>query len=419
MRIDFLENLLQNPHKDLGLPNIDKIKGFSWHLMVKMKLTFLVYFLTKSFKFQETCQEQKTNLINTANNLFYLKRYIIFFTEFSEESHFIQTNEFHKMTNLFKNIIIVMDQYKIILDTCPEKFIDENQIQEMPILTCETSTDIYKNNEIWNKVIACINGIIHSTNNILSILNKVKSFIHCYCDHSITPSFLPIYEVDHVRSEVNVCDNKLKELLSLLEHFPLSNSLKWLINEFEGIKVLVLPHHDAEKINKSLPEFKLKIEKVIGKCLCTIQNIYKRYDLQHQKMNDSENASTSEETCELLENHLKSMTLENLYEDISKFKIKTLLNEVKNIVNKVIKLNPSESTDYRRIVTCALPLFEQLALLYQYFMTQQVCAYRVTCKLSSILFNIFINLSSKVKWLISNVSNKIILWNFTGVLCAS
>ena len=162
---------------------------------------------------------------------------------------------------------------------------------------------------------------------------------------------------------MNVCDNKLQELLSLLEHFPLSNSLKWSINEFEGIKVLFLPHHDVEKINKSLPEFKLKIEKVIGKCLCTIQNIYKRYDLQHQKMNDSENASTNEETCELIENHLKSMTLENLYDDVSKFKIKTLLNEVKNIVNKVIKLNPSESTDYRRIVTCALPLFEQLALL--------------------------------------------------------
>lgn len=37
MRLDVLTTALNNPHKDLGLQNVERCKGFAFELMVKAK----------------------------------------------------------------------------------------------------------------------------------------------------------------------------------------------------------------------------------------------------------------------------------------------------------------------------------------------------------------------------------------------
>jgi hypothetical protein len=53
-----------------------------------------------------------------------------------------------------------------------------------------------------------------------------------------------------------------------------------------------------------------------------------------------------------------------------------------------------------RLLLLCLPSLDQLALLYQFFVTQHVALYRVSCKLLSVLLAVFLELAQKVTCLV-------------------
>ncbi|CAH2004334.1 unnamed protein product [Acanthoscelides obtectus] len=120
--------------------------------------------------------------------------------------------------------------------------------------------------------------------------------------------------------------------------------------------------------------------------------MYKKYSAVEKV---EKNKDTEDEPVELRDENLKKLLVENLVSDISSLEMKKILARTHKLAKIVLSTPPQYTEQVKKVANQSLPLLEQLTQFYQYFITQQVATYRVTCKMMSILLNIFIELASK------------------------
>lgn len=324
----------------------------------------------------------------------------------------IDTLDFGK--NLLKNIVIVMNQLKMIVTASSSNneneslllIDDSQQLFEIPTLNPPESNTVDNNN-----IIIIITSIIDITTKLLINFDKSTGMIP-NCEYNLVPmKYIPLLRIHNINNNFEHDLIKLIDFISeLIQVFPAGRgNIDWLIPELNKFKSLLLIVNnivdDDDNDNNDVvvsENVKNLVEKLSEKILIIIQNIYKKYNNTTNNKNPNDNDDDDELSSSLVgleELLLNRMIVDDLANDMILLDMKKVLKIADKLAGILFEMPPDLIVKTRTIVSNCLPLLEQIILLYQYFITQQVSAYRVSCKMNSILLNLFIELVSKVSWI--------------------
>lgn len=321
--------------------------------------------------------------------------------EVCEGKHFLHIETVENTKNLLKNVIIVMNQCKIILNCCPTEGNLRNDLLEVPLLTSDIKGCIeYKHDTTWSKATALINNILSAANKLNVILQKCKGNIPTVEYNLVFTEFVPISDLHSIETDLINMYKDIDNLKQLFGNVAVNESLIWLMNQIVIIGKQFETQY-SETFDSNVDEFKKQIEKFSEKLLVIVQNLYKKYIIGNKKSEEKGKDVNEElgDDKQLQEQHLKILIMDNLFKDVESLQMKEVLKITHDISHHLVKTPPKYANDLKILVYQCLPLLDQTIHLYQYFITQQVSAYRVTCKMNSILLNIFIDLVSKVSLL--------------------
>lgn len=326
------------------------------------------------------------SLTESTRTYYYLKYYARHIGEFCEEKQFLPLDICENLRNLLKNVTIVLTQFKIILNTCPQEEVFGTEPSELPM----TEPVTFKHSEQWVKSTNLINGILSMVKKLNTLLLKGKSLIPCTEFDIVVPQFVHIQDLSSLKSDLSNIQVDIKSLHHVLCENVATKSLIWIESEIQKI-LFQLDEDNSSENALSVEEFSKKVEKLTENILVVIQNLYKKYTTPPEP---TENKVSEETEEQLQEEHLKKLVVESLSDDMAILDMKKILRKTHKIASVLLTTTPK--LPIKDIAYQCIPFLEQIIYLNQYFITQQVSAYRVTSKMTSILLNIFIDLASKV-----------------------
>lgn len=292
--------------------------------------------------------------------------------------------------NALSSTVTIADQIEIILDSCPANESIDTYFIEVPLLDLRVDKLMRKNNDSWKKAHLHLNDIKSLTNKILHLIQK--SIVDPNLGANASGyKYVPFNHKSQLFTELYNLTDCLNKLQTLFAPIKVIDSLSWLASSFDKI----IKRHEEEEVLISHNEFEKSLSKLTKSLLLVMQNIYKKYQTSGRSSKTSSEVDIAEDLG-LQENHLKTLLADNLSLDISSLDLTQISKNAEKIVK--ILLNGAGYADekIRTQITRMIPLYDQILQLSQYFITQQVAAYRTTCKLTSVLLNIFIDLASKV-----------------------
>ncbi|XP_066138163.1 midasin [Euwallacea fornicatus] len=364
LRYDILETALITPSQDFGVQNVERCRGFAAHLLC-------------------ICQDQKRNLIKATRLHYKLRRKAKVMRETCENEFFISAEALLNIKKVLSSTSVVLSQVQIILNSCPDDAtLVDNSYLEIPLLESDKSVMKRKEDEHWKKTKKLID-------NVESLLGKLQS--HTQKIQYKKTGFIPFAVKDCFFEDFQKLATLIDTLQQQFQPIKVSQSLNWLatsirslVNEYSHIQVESAPHVNYENL----------LDKFTKSLLIVIQNIYKKYRGLAPSSKQSSEIDPSEETP-LQDDHLKVLLSGNLQADLSNFEASNVLNNTELVLETLLEGSNYPNEEERSLTAQCLPLFDQVLHLSEYFITQQVAAYRTTCKLTSILLNIFIDLASK------------------------
>lgn len=331
-------------------------------------------------------------MTESTRTYYYLKYYAKHIGEFCEDKQFIPSVTFNNVKNLLKTATVVLTQLKIILNSCPTEEVLGNEIPEMPM---PEENVTFKHCEDWTKATHLITNTLSTVKKLNTFLLKCENLMP-YTEYDLViPDFVPLPDLAALKNDLSIIQGNVESLQGILCENISTTSLEYLKKYIEKV-LSQLDDDDNDDLNEtsvSPQEVSRKIEKLTENILVVIQNMYKKYTSNVEEPKKSE--EEEEESEEIQDEHLKKLLIENLSDDMATLDMKKILKNVHKISRLLFKASP-KLHNLRDIVARCVPFLEQILYLYQYFITQQVSAYRVTCKVTSILLNIFIELASKV-----------------------
>lgn len=348
---------------------------------------------------------QKEKLIETTRSWSYLKYYTKCFDEFCKDNVFVSSRLIHNLESFCENALVTLTQLNVLLQTCPENINSAAKAVEIPILLHENEDFPHiKHNAAWKKATELIKEAVTLVQKLYSVIEKHNTNIRCVEYKVIQPSYIGFADVNCIVKNIDTLTFVISDIENVFGDIPISSSLKWLREEAVTLNKSLEDSNNEEpsSTNKSTRLVEILTENM----LFAVQGIYKKYSSQVElELKDTE--EESEEAYILYDGHLKVLITENLCDDVAILEMKSVLTAAAKVAKTVMIVDPTKNRNLQAILSRAVPLLEQLTLLYEYFITQQVSAYRVTCKMSSILLNIFIELLSKVSM---SVLNHILYW---------
>lgn len=346
---------------------------------------------------QNIVHVEKGKLVETSRVWSYLKHYLKCFDEFCKEKTFISVSLMHKIENFFENALVTFRQLKILLETCPMQISDESKSIEIPVLLHKSDDfPCFKNDTAWNKAIEKINEGTNLIQKLYISIEKNNSNFNSIEYNLVQPQYISFADINSVISNMMSLFSIISDIKTAFADTTISKSFKWLQDEAFTLQQSLEQASALPAEESSVNQCKKLAENLIEKILFIVQSIYKKYNSQTEPEHADDPVDTSEDSYILHDGHLKVLMVENLADDVAILSMKDVLLLTNKLARKIMVLNPSKNPEIQGILQRTLPLLEQITLLYEYFLTQQVSSYRVTCKMSSILLNIFIELVSKV-----------------------
>lgn len=174
---------------------------------------------------------------------------------------------------------------------------------------------------------------------------------------------------------------------------------------------------EAEKIDTEL-------ENVIHCVLIPMQTIYKKLTKQKKNVPDVTETATVEQQPDsdlIQDNHLKTKINYELLTELEILNVEKVTRKLRNILLTVQYGKCSRDVDVagisKKIVTL-LPILEQYHLLCKFFLIQQLAAHKVSTKMLSVMLTVFVELGSKVKFLLDDVTTamKCLKFSLIGIL---
>lgn len=221
--------------------------------------------------------------------------------------------------------------------------------------TCDCS-----NKTKENKPSEEITSVIDKT--IILTQKTLNSIIDQKTDRAMKLCELNFIARDKYDASIVMCDNLSEYIKNLYKKVWINKSNTINKHDFKR-------HPFVSDTNESPLE---EVDSLLNQVLKSVEKLYKKH-------------TVNETECE--DKLLKCLIIQPLSSDLENCDLSSINNQLKN----VIKLSVNDN-----ILGSCLPLFEQYALLVQYFITQQTMVYRVLSKMNYLLSTLFTDLASNV-----------------------
>lgn len=310
--------------------------------------------------------------------------------EVADFPDFLTSTMLLDIQNALSSTITIADQIEIILDACPANEINDTYFIEVPLLDVREDKFLRKNDERWKKAHSYLNDVKSLTNKILHLIQR--STVDPNLGTTVKGyRYVPFNHKSQLFTELHNLTDCLNKLQTHFAPIKVIDSLSWLASLFDEI----IKKHEETSTPISHNEFEKSLSKLTKSLLLVMQNIYKKYQTCGMSSKPSSEVDAAEDMG-LQENHLKALLADNLSLDIATLDLMQISKNAGKIVKILLDGAAYADEKMRTQITRTIPLYDQILQLSQYFITQQVAAYRTTCKLTSVLLNIFIDLASKV-----------------------
>lgn len=345
-RIKTLRNMMLTPLAELGLPNIDRIKGFSIDMFLTMQKQRMLL----------------SNCVNTAYDL----NIVIKKIEYITKENNCSSQNFERSKNILNTLkpflyqsMSTFEQLIVLLNIAPTDVEEANNV-------------LYKNDDTKNEIKAKCVSILEQINNAKTLHDKTDIDFPHYSD---VENLLLIK-----RSILNDINSMIAEYSTL----PLFSTIKKLINYRECM----------EPNNLELGDYigciDDDLDTIVHQILLSIQTLYKHYN-----SNVNKNIREDDDAENLNDKNLLSVKMSSdLMDDWSTLKVNEIVIKLKTVFQMI---SSAKGIQFECINTFSriLPILKQYYLLLIYLIQQQLASHHVTVKTLNIMLGVFITMSTK------------------------
>ncbi|XP_041985023.1 midasin [Aricia agestis] len=407
-----LSEALISPHKDLGVQNIERVKGFAAQLM---KLTNTQKkSISKYSRYMYDLRYVVTNITNALD------------LDGDEINICAVKQKLHLLADCYANTSVLLDQFVAVLKALPEKTLNSCEPQFDTVFSNSPIANCFKNSEEWQELYSQVKAIINIVDKQKTIVNKVINSVPKQIGRNVET---PIASQNYI-DVTNDATAKLKDVIdkseSILIAFdfklrtnicgdykpqhPVLRSINGLVDYLHGT-VKEIEKLDAPMDTKMDEDQQTTIvnqtEDLVASMLLIIQSLYKNH-LPIEKSNENidvlnaideiidEGNKESESKDILEEKHLKELLQEKLTNDSRMLQLDSLITKMRTLLVNYVEYVASSNCieDVKTAVMRLVPIMEQMVLFVQYFISQKVAVHRVSCKMLSVLLKIFSDLAA-------------------------
>lgn len=394
-KLKILQTVLLTPSPELGLPNMERVKGFAVDMFLLVQSQRKT--LCKSIIELHDLQKSITN-INDLNEALISGNAGVEFGQLT--TRLIATEK-----GLCK-IVLVLEQYDLLLKCIPNE-----EDPQFSVISSKNVAAFNKSSEKYQKIAAQFSKISGATRNLLKLVQQNKDLV--FLDSNVVDSIVADYnriknDLGNVSNDLLI--NKCKDTMVVGK--PLRNLLTYLQSIKTEAKQATLDLDTKHVENNSFANIDSEIENIIHFILLSMQNVYKKYSVEPEVLYDASekpdgenqadkqnNEENGEFTDDLLQpNHLKNKIHQEMVADLATLNLSKILTKLSNIILVIKHAGSHESTDKiacaRKLVSI-VPILEQFDLLCKYYLLQQFGAHKISAKMLSVMLTVFIELASK------------------------
>lgn len=417
-KLNVLQKLMLTPNPELGMPNLERIKGFAVDMFLLL-------------------QSQRKTLAKSVIDLHELQKSI----DSINDLHALLANEqptmdFELMAQRFGvieiglgKIISVMEQYDLLLKCAPAEEDTQLSVVASPNVAAFT-----RSSAKYKRFSAECTAVQQNAKRLLSDVQKHRDVIF------LNSSVVDAIDKDFADIQKRLSDLQLDLLINRCKDtIVIGKPLQDLLSYLDTIGQSMISHPlkpdvatvDTE-INHTFANIESEIENIIHLILLSMQKIYKKYSVEQETLYEAKepaiettNASTAVENTEtantaetaetaetadtaetvdddftedlLQPNHLKGKIHQHMQDDLATMNVAKILSKLNNLL-LVIQHTSTEDTAAKiasaRKIVSIVPILEQFDLLCKYYLIQQIGAHKVSAKLLSIMLTVFIELGS-------------------------
>lgn len=403
-KLKLLQTVMMTPNADLGLTNIDRIKGFTVDLFLLV-------------------QKQRQNIGKSTIELQQLQQHIdsicdlhaIISSGNRQLSFNALSRKLCSMERSLNRILEMMAEYNLLLK-CPPT--DEDT--SFSVISSSNVEAFTKSSDKYQKTKSTV---AHVTQCGEKLLADIKNSKNSTFQHASTVEIMST-EYENIITKITGLCNALV-LTNSNEHMILVKPLVDLLNDInleqQSISNQKITHSTSE--NHSGQNIFNELANIVHQVLLSMEKIYKKYSTQEQNANvtgssssklvDVQNNTTSknrdwndaadaaEPEYVIEEKHLKQKINEEMVADLAALNLPSILGKLSNVIT-VIRYTSDECTaDLSDRVECIqklvsiVPILEQYNLLHKYYLIQQLGAHKVSTKMLNALLTVFIELGAK------------------------
>ncbi|XP_037888619.1 midasin [Glossina fuscipes] len=374
-KLKILLSIMLTPLSELGLPNIDRIKGFAvqMFLLVQKQRNSLARGCKELYDFKCQLQNMKSIALIVKTS-----------TMSDENLQFVKyQNTYENLTQSFVHISYVLEQFKLLINCLPSKDISANRL----------STNL---NNLLTKDSSNFANLKRLSDEILSTSQSTLKEMQEKYSEFLNPNHLNDFIIRHEQVK-GLLGNILDQLkISSSDYLPLAKPLLQLRQQI-GEMFRPSNINSPSFTENDFENFEQELENIIRSALSSLEKLYKKSCSEdiNKASQDIKEQEEEEELNDLEENHLK----EHLSEDLlNNWKILNLseLNEKLAHALLLIKSSsfPTKILHVKKLISI-IPILEQFQLMANYQFTQQIYTHKLSAKILSIMLSVFVEIGTK------------------------
>ncbi|XP_046422100.1 midasin [Neodiprion fabricii] len=405
--IDAVDRALTTNKIDLGPQNVERCRGFSTHVMLlahEQKRTF-----TESFNYFLSLRLQLENLSNIQKNDL----------DIPEQCELVKAAD--SLKQLLISMMTCLEQIKLYLKTCPS----EPEFGSEPVKQVITIDSINvpminakKGDIVWEDA----NSIIEKCSQRATDIKKKFDFVfpcakvqykldkdQCKLTYIATSAqFSFLNESCETIEEIGIAIKNLKQLFSV-EHkkdcHPILENISWLeqkminnINQLKELKKVTkfkLECHDVED-HITVKKCQQDLDLLINIVLIAIQKLYKKNLAFNKEFPMAKGTCTKDEYQEsnLEEKQLTNKLIGSLNTDIHELSLEIVFRSMNQLLTLISGSTVHTAITCNRLLLRWRPLLEQYLLFVEFYLNEQLAAFRTICKMSYLQLNVFLDLAT-------------------------
>ncbi|XP_064629159.1 midasin-like [Lineus longissimus] len=374
-----MKTAMESPSKELGLPTIERCRGFTEHLMLLIR-------------------NQRKHIADAVEPFMQLRQCASEFQSLKTSKPGLppqtQTLEIRsELHGLLVQCIECFQQYHVLLRCSP----DASFPTETPLVKLSPMALVTLGDETWTELEQTMSGLLNEVYATKATLDSLPSsgLVSWSVVESIEKAYQTISNwTAKISSIVNVCGEESSVFTESLMFVgeQISQACQSFTSWLESINTA---SQSPEPTEEPLTRFEAKVEKLVTAILLVIQNLFKAQVLEKE---DEEKDKEEDAEFDLGGGKFVEVTQTVLASDMKVLNMKKITRSITKLKKHVMAVSDTDSfqaSAYSSKLMTIVPFLSQYTKLVQFYLTQQVATHRATCKMLSVLLGIFSELAQK------------------------